>query len=68
MKYNPKKEKGSFKNRIDVLEKGISRIEQDISWDIKKGKAKQEKLKHLEKERDVEKEGIDLEDDRKLER
>jgi hypothetical protein len=68
LKGNPKKEKGSFKNRIDVLRKGISRIEQDISWDIKKGKAKQEKLKHLEKERDVEKEGIDLEDDRKLER
>lgn len=66
-KCNPNKEKENFriKNRIDILKKGISRIEQDISWDIKKEKARQEKL---EKERDVEKEEIDLEDDRELER
>ncbi len=67
---NPKKEKENFKikNRVDIFKKGINRIEQDISGGIKKEKARQEKLKKLEKERDVEKEGIDLEDNRELER
>ena len=69
-KCNPKKEKESFrnKNRIDILKKGISRIEQGISLDIKKEKFKQEKLKELQKEKDIEENSIDLKDDRELER
>ena len=69
-KCNPKKEKEYFKNknRIDILKESINGIEQDISWDIRKEKFKQEKLKELQKEIDTEKYGIDLEDDRGLER
>ena len=67
LKGNPKKEKGSFKNRVDILKKGINGIEQDISWDIKKEKFKQEELKKIEKDKDLEESGINLEDDRELE-
>ncbi|MCJ7472627.1 MAG: relaxase/mobilization nuclease domain-containing protein, partial [Actinobacteria bacterium] len=69
-KCNPKKEKEYFKNknRIDILKESINGIEQDISWDTRKEKFKQEKLKELQKEIDTEKYGIDLEDDRGLER
>jgi len=69
-KYKPNKEKENFKikNKINILKKGINGIEQDISWAIKKEKFKQEKLKKLEKEKDLEESGINLEDDRELER
>ena len=68
-KCNPKKkEYFKNKNRIDILKEGINGIGQDISWDIRKEKFKKEKLKELEKEKDSEKVGINLEDDRELER
>ncbi|NQU99100.1 MAG: relaxase/mobilization nuclease domain-containing protein, partial [Parcubacteria group bacterium] len=69
-KCNPNKEKGNFKikNRIDIFKKGINGIEQDISWDIRKEKFKQEKLKKLEKEKDLEESGINLRDDRGFEK
>jgi len=60
--------KNRSRDKISILEKGISKTGQDIGWDIKKEKFKQERLKDLKKEKDIEKKGIDLGDDSGLER
>ncbi len=56
------------KQKIDIFSKGISSIEQDIGWGNKKEKMRQETLKNLEKERDAERSGSDMEGSRELER
>ena len=58
----------AISRKNDLVGRETEVKEQDISWDIRKEKFKQEKLKELQKEIDTEKYGIDLEDDRELER
>ena len=69
-KHRLKKGKSSLraKQKINIFSKSISSIEQDISWDNNKERARREKLKDLEKERETEEAGSDLKGGRELER